>query len=97
MGPSTLLIKVHNITIPNYKVEDGCERARTTPESNPPSPYPRDKLSKMKHICTPLTVQGTTGQEAAGVTHAASPLSRPANKRLAAEEIASDDAQLKTA
>ena len=58
---------------------------------------PRNKLSKIEHICTPLTIQGLTGQEAASVTHAASPLSRPANKRQAADETASDDVLLKTA
>ena len=42
-----LLIKLHKITILKYKVEDGCERARTTPKSNPPSPY---RYSSVCHI-----------------------------------------------
>ena len=46
-----LLIKVHKMTIPKYKVEDECERARTTPKSNPPSTYPDSSVCHI--VATP--------------------------------------------
>ena len=58
---------------------------------------PRHELGVIENLCSPLTIQGLTAQEAVSVTHAASPLSAPRVVGLAKDEAATDEELLKLA